>query len=205
MYRVVLFDQRGSGKSTPNAEIRENTTEHILSDIEVLRKHINIPKWHCLFGGSWGSTLGLLYAQAHPELVGSLILQGIFAVRKVDLDWSQKTTGAGPNVFPEMFNDFLSHLPEEDRDDPCPAYYKLLTTGDRETRIAAAASWNRWDMGIGTLITNHERISKLLCDVDWSLAHATLECHYFVHGAWLEDNQILKKNNLEKIRHIPGN
>lgn len=205
IYRVILFDQRGSGKSRPTAEIRENTTEHILSDIEVLRKHIGVGKWHCVFGGSWGSTLGLLYAQAHPDLVGSLVLQGIFTVSKEDLDWSQRS-GAAASIFPELFRDFLNHLPEEDRNNPYASYYKLLTgdDSDRQARVAAARAWNTWDMSIGTVVTKPERVKKLLEDDNWSLSHATLECHYFVHGAWLEDGKVLKKENLDRIRHIPG-
>jgi proline iminopeptidase len=200
VYRVVLFDQRGAGRSTPNAEIRENTTQHILDDIEGLRKHLDIPKWHCVFGGSWGSTLALLYAQEHPELVGSLIIRGIFTVRKEELDWSRN--GAA-QLFPDFFQEFVNYLPEEDRKDPIAGYYKLLTSPDIETRIAAAKTWNTWDMSIGSLLPNVEGLSKI-SDDRWSLAHAVLEAHYFVHGAWLEEGQILKKNNIDKIRHIPS-
>ena len=200
VYRVVLFDQRGAGRSTPNAEIRENTTQHILDDIEVLRKHVGIPKWHTVFGGSWGSTLALLYAQAHPELVGSLTLRGIFTVRKLELDWS-RGTGAG-RIFPDLFDNFINYL-EAGREDPFPAYYRLLTSEDRATRVAAARSWNTWDMSIGSIVPDPESLAKINDD-NWSLAHAVLECHYFLHGAWLEDGQILKKSNIDKIRHIPG-
>lgn len=201
MYRVVLFDQRGAGKSTPNAELRENTTEAILSDIEVLRKHIGISKWHSVFGGSWGSTLSLLYAQEHPELVGSLIVQGIFTVRKEELDWSRRAGAA--RIFPDLFDNFIDHLPEEDRDTPYTGYYKLLTASDRETRIAAAKSWNTWDMSIGTIKVNYNNLENINDD-NWSLSHALLECHYFINGAWLEDGHILKQSNLDKIRHIPS-
>jgi proline iminopeptidase len=200
VYRVVLFDQRGAGRSTPNAEIRENTTQHILDDIEVLRKHVGIPKWHTVFGGSWGSTLALLYAQAHPELVGSLTLRGIFTVRKLELDWS-RGTGAG-RIFPDLFDNFINYL-EAGREDPFLAYYRLLTSEDRATRVAAARSWNTWDMSIGSIVPDPESLAKINDD-NWSLAHAVLECHYFLHGAWLEDGQILKKSNIDKIRHIPG-
>jgi proline iminopeptidase len=201
VYRVVLFDQRGAGKSTPNAELRENTTEFILSDIEVLRKHVGIPKWHSVFGGSWGSTLSLLYAQEHPELVSSLIVQGIFTVRKEELDWSRRAGAA--RIFPDLFDKFIDHLPEEDRDTPYTGYYKLLTASDRETQIAAARSWNTWDMSIGTIEVNQASLENINDD-NWSLSHALLECHYFINGAWLEDGHILKKSNLDKIRHIPS-
>ncbi|KIM99582.1 hypothetical protein OIDMADRAFT_165669 [Oidiodendron maius Zn] len=201
VYRTVLFDQRGSGKSTPNAEIRENTTRHLVDDIEKLRNHCGIPKWHCVFGGSWGTTLGLVYAQTHPELVASLILRGIFTVRKEELLWSRGTGAA--RIFPDLFEDFITYLPQEDRDDAFQGYYKLLTSENRETKLAAARSWNTWDMSIGSLQPNpaiHDKIK----DDNWSLAHALLECHYFAHGAWLEEGQILKKNNLDRIRHIPA-
>lgn len=200
VYRVVLFDQRGAGRSTPNAETRENTTQDILDDIEGLRKHLDVTKWHCVFGGSWGSTLALLYAQEHPELVGSLIIRGIFTARQEELDWSR--SGAA-RLFPDLFREFVNYLPEEDRKDPIAGYYKLLMSPDREMRIAAAKSWNTWDMSIGSLLPNVEGLSKINDD-KWSLAHAVLEAHYFVHGAWLEDGQILKENNINKIRHIPS-
>ncbi|KAF4636689.1 hypothetical protein G7Y89_g1378 [Cudoniella acicularis] len=181
MYRVVLFDQRGAGKSTPNAEIRDNTTQHILDDIEVLRKQLGIAKWHTVFGGSWGSTLALLYAQE-------------------ELDWSRRSGAA--RIFPDFFDKFINYLPEEDRENPYPAYYKLLTSEDREIRLAAARRWNTWDISIGSLLPNVALLEKIKDD-NWSLAHAVLECHYFVHGAWLEEGQILKKSNIDRIRHIP--
>ncbi|KAK2807595.1 hypothetical protein FQN51_000028 [Onygenales sp. PD_10] len=205
VYRVVLLDQRGAGKSTPNSETRENTTAHILSDIEVLRTHIGVSKWHALFGGSWGSTLALLYAQAHPDLVGSLIIQGIFTVRQEELDWEWRSTGAVARMFPESYRDFITHLPEGERQDPYPAYYRLLTTGERESRVAAARVWNEFDISIGSIVPNRQNLENMRADDDASLAHAVLECHYFIHGAWLEEGQILKKCNLDRIRHIPGN
>lgn len=201
VYKVVLFDQRGAGKSTPNAEILENTTQHLVDDIETLRKHIDIPKWHSVFGGSWGSTLALLYAQAYPDLVGSLILQGIFTGREEELICSRGIGAA--LIFPDLFDDFLSYLPEEGRGDITSAYYKLLMSPDREIRLAAARAWNTWDMSIGSILPDPDSLEKINDD-NWSLAHAVLECHYFLHGAWLEDGQIMKKINLDKIRHIPS-
>lgn len=201
VYRVVLFDQRGAGKSTPHADIRENTTHHLVADIQILRMHIGIPKWHCVFGGSWGSTLALVYAQAYPDLVGSLILRGIFTGRKEELQWS-RGTGAS-RIYPDVFENFITFLPEGDRDNIPAEYYKLLKSDDRETRLAAARSWNTWDMSIGSLKINPQSLEKIKDD-KWSLAHAILECHYFVHGAWLEEGQILKQSNLDRIRHIPS-
>jgi proline iminopeptidase len=200
IYRVVLFDQRGAGKSTPNAELRENTTQHLVEDIETLRKRFGISKWHIVFGGSWGSTLALVYAQTHPDLVGSLILRGIFMVRKEELEWG--TSSGACWSYPDAFEKFATYLPEEDRADTFAGYYKLLTSENRETRLAAARAWNSWEMSLSELHPSAASFEKL--DDNWSLAHAILECHYFVNGAWLEEGQILKKSNLDKIRHIPG-
>lgn len=202
IYRVVLFDQRGAGKSTPAAEIRENTSQHLVSDIEVLRKHLHITKWHLVFGGSWGSTLSLLYAQAHPEMVGSLILRGIFAARKSELEFSRGPIGAA-NIFPEAYEAFLNYLPEKDQARPNEAYYDLLVSEDYETRLAAAREWNRWDLSIGTLRPEPEGFAQLEDDA-WVLAHARLEAHYFANGVFLEEGQILKEQNLRRISHIPS-
>ncbi|KAK2768105.1 hypothetical protein FQN53_006316 [Emmonsiellopsis sp. PD_33] len=213
--KPVLYLHGGPGGHTSKAntthfnpavyrKIRENTTAHILSDIEVLRTHIGVSKWHALFGGSWGSTLALLYAQAHPDLVGSLIIQGIFTVRREELDWEWRSTGAVARMFPESYRDFITHLPEGERQDPYPAYYRLLTTGERESRVAAARAWNEFDISIGSIVPNQQNLENMRADDDASLAHAVLECHYFIHGAWLEEGQILKKCNLDRIRHIPA-
>lgn len=201
LYQVVLFDQRGAGKSTPNAEILENTTQHLVDDIEALSNHIGILKWHIVFGGSWGSTLALLYAQAYPDRIGSLILQGIFTGREEELVYSRGTGAA--LIFPDLFDDLLSYLPEEDRENVTKAYYKFLTSPDRETRLAAARAWNTWDMSIGSILPDPDILEKINDD-NWSLAHALLECHYFLHRVWLEDGQIMKKINLDKIRQIPS-
>jgi proline iminopeptidase len=201
VYRVVLLDQRGAGKSTPAAELRENTSQHLVSDIEVLRRHLDIPRWHMVFGGSWGSTLALLYAQTHPEAVGSLVLRGIFTVRKSELDWFYKD-GAS-HIFPDFHEAFINYLPEDDRKDPISAYYKLLTSDDYATRLAAAKAWSGYELATSTILINEESLRKVDDDV-WALAHSRIEAHYFKHGAWLEDGQLLKKGNIDKIRHIPG-
>ncbi|KAH8689679.1 proline iminopeptidase [Talaromyces proteolyticus] len=201
IYRVVLFDQRGAGKSTPSAEIKENTTDHLINDIETLRIHLKISKWHLVFGGSWGSALALLYAQNHPEMVGSLILRGILACRKIEREWSRGDSGAA-RIYPEEYHKFLSFLPESERQDPFKGYYKYLLSDDKSTRLAAAKEWNRWDMTIGSLTTDEHTFEKLN-DEKWLLSHALLEAHYFSHAAWLTDEQILFKQNVDKIRHIP--
>lgn len=202
VYRVVLFDQRGAGKSTPTAETHENTSQHLVSDIEVLRKHLKISKWHLVFGGSWGSTLSLLYAQSHPEMVGSLILRGIFTVRKSELEFSRGPIGAA-NIFPEAYEAFVNYLPKKDRARPKEAYHELLNSEDYETRVAAAREWNRWDLSIGTLRPDPGAFAQL-DDEAWVLSHARLESHYFVNGGFIEEGQILQDKNLEKIRHIPS-
>ncbi|KAJ5787192.1 hypothetical protein N7457_002182 [Penicillium paradoxum] len=201
IYRVVLFDQRGAGRSTPTAELRENTSQHLVSDIEVLREHLQIPKWHLVFGGSWGSTLSLLYAQAYPEMVGCMILRGIFTVRKSELEFSRGPIGAA-NIFPEAYEAFVNYLPEKDRARPNEAYHELLLSDDYETRVVAAREWNRWDLSIGTLRPDPGAFAQLEDDA-WVLAHARLESHYFANGGFLEEGQILQEKNLSKIRHIP--
>jgi proline iminopeptidase len=201
IYRVVLVDQRGCGKSTPPSELRENTTQNLVSDIEVLRKHLHIPKWHLVFGGSWGSTLALLYAQTHPEAVGSLILRGIFTVRQVELDWFFK--GGISEFFPQQYDAFMNYLPEDKRDDHVAAYYELMTSEDPATRLSAARAWSLMEMGTSTLLSDEESL-KILEDDTWVMAHSLLEAHYFINRAWLEDGQLLKKENIDRIRHIPS-
>jgi proline iminopeptidase len=173
-----------------------------VSDIEVLRKHLAISKWHIVFGGSWGSTLALVYAQTHPESVGSLVVRGIFTVRRSELEWSRGLFDAA-QIFPEAYEAYENHLPEGDRDKPNEGYYKLLTSDDRAIRVAAAREWNRWVLRIEELRPDPDEV-KLLEDDDSVLSHASIEAHYFMHGAWLEEGQILKKENLDKIRQIPS-
>ncbi|KAJ5809880.1 uncharacterized protein N7503_002098 [Penicillium pulvis] len=201
IYRVILLDQRGTGKSTPQTELRENTTPDLVTDIESLRTHLNIPKWYLLFGGSWGSTLALLYSEAYPDRVGSLLLRGVFTTRDAEVSWSRGVLGAA-NIFPEAWEAFVGFLPAEERGDPVAAYYKRLTGTDERAKAAAAREWNRWDLSIGTLRVEEGAFLNLEDEV-WSLKHALMEAHYAVHHFWLEDGQILRRENLEKIAHIP--
>ena len=202
---MVLFDQRGGGKSTPPAEIHNNTSQHLVADIEALREHLQISKWHLVFGGSWGSTLSLLYSEAHPERVNSLILRGIFTLTKAELEWSFAPHGLGAGrIFPDAYDDFITFLPESDRSDPMNSYYKLLTpNNDTETRLRAAREWNLWELK-GSNLTCTEETLKRVDDCRWSLAHAVIEAHYFTHGAWMEDGQLIRKENVDRIRHIPS-
>ena len=163
-YRVVLFDQRGSGKSEPAAELRENTSQHLVSDIEVLRNHLGIDKW-MVFGGSWGSTLALLYAETHPEAVGSMVLRGVFTVRKEETMFTRGFDGTA-RLYPELWDEFINFLPQEDRGNPYPAYHRLLTSDDYATRLAASKMWNKWELGISKLIPD-ENTFELLEDDTW--------------------------------------
>ncbi|CAI7636977.1 unnamed protein product [Penicillium pancosmium] len=199
--RVILLDQRGTGKSEPTTELIENTTPHLVSDIDALRQHLAISKWHLIFGGSWGTTLALLYAQAYPQFVGSMILRGIFTASRLEVAWSRGPLGAA-NVYPEAWHVFQRYLPEDERHDITAGYYKRLRCDHHPTRLAAAKEWNRWELSIGELKVDEDGFKKL-DDDEWSWAHALLEAHYAVHDFWLEDRQIFKPKNLAKIRHIP--
>ncbi|KAI0404000.1 proline iminopeptidase [Xylaria palmicola] len=201
-YRVVLMDQRGVGESRPKNELRENTTQHLSDDIERLREHLGIARWHMVFGGSWGSTLGLFYAQAHPDRVGSLVLRGVFTARKSEL-----TVGGVPPAalfYPQEWETFLALLDEGERQDPYPAYYARITSSDPDVSVPAAREWNRWDRSAGTLRPDPSALSNI-DDPEWSLTYALFESHYlFQNGAWLEDGQLLFPANMEKIKDIPG-
>lgn len=201
-YRVILLDQRGCGKSRPNASTVNNTTWHLVSDIEALRKHLSIDKWHVVFGGSWGSTLALAYAQTHPQSVGSLILRGIFTVRDLETKWTLGPEGAGI-LFPDHYDEFIRFLPENERSDHIANYHTRLTSDDESISHPAARAWNKYEISISTLYPNTKGLASL-DDPTFLLAHARMEAHYFKNKAWLEDGQLLKKESIDKIRHIPG-
>jgi proline iminopeptidase len=201
-YRVVLLDQRGCGLSRPNACMINNTTWDLVADIEALRKHLSIDKWHVVFGGSWGSTLALAYAQTHPTSVGSLVLRGIFTVRALELKWTMAPGGTSM-LFPDHFEEYVNFLPEEERADFINAYHKRLMSDDESVSHPAARAWNKWEISISTLFPNDKGLVAL-DDPAYLLAHARTESHYFQNRAWLEDGQLLKKENIDKIRHIPG-
>ncbi|KAH8890613.1 proline iminopeptidase, partial [Thozetella sp. PMI_491] len=199
IYRVVLFDQRGAGKSRPRNELRDNTTQHLVEDIERIREHLGIHEWHMVFGGSWGTTLSLAYTQTHPSRVGSLVLRGVLTVRKSELAHSRRAAAA--MFFPDVYEKFLGHLPESEREDPIKAYYSRLTSDNIETATDAAREWNRWAMSIECLVPESFDETE---DPEGSLTHALLEAHYFVNGAWLDEGQLLAPENVEKMKNIRG-
>ena len=197
-YRIVLFDQRGAGRSTPHAELFENTTPHLVADIEKLRQHLGIERWQ-VFGGSWGSTLALAYAQAHPKRVTELVLRGIFMLRRWELEWFyQKGCDA---IFPDAWEQFLAAIPISERGDLMSAYYRRLTAPDKSVQLAAARAWSVWEGSTSFLLTDPAYVA-LTESPDFALAFARIEAHYFVHGGFFErDDQLLA--NVDKIRDIP--
>lgn len=205
VYRVVLLDQRGAGKSRPIAELRENTTQHLISDIEALRTKLAIDKWHIVFGGSWGSTLALAYAQAHPKVCGTLVLRGVFLCMDWEFDWTLRAGGAA-TMFPDHWAEFVNFLPEGKRADPVKAYGEMLfgdMEKDRESILAAARSWNKWELSISFLLLADDAFAKLE-DEEWLLQHSRIEAHYFTNGGFLRDGkEILNKKNIDRIKDIP--
>ncbi len=195
-YRIVLFDQRGTGRSTPRGGLEANTTWHLVGDIERLREHLDIEAWH-IFGGSWGSTLALLYAQAHPERVTALVLRGLFTMTKAELDWFYG--GGAARFFPEEWDDFTAPIPIAERDDLIGAYHRRLTDPDEALQLRFARPWVRWETATASLRPNRAGF----IDGAYARAFARIESHYFVHGGWLkEDGQILR--DMHRIAQIPG-
>jgi proline iminopeptidase len=198
-YRIVLFDQRGCGKSTPFASLEANTTWDLVADMERLRSHLEIDRWQ-VFGGSWGSTLALAYAETHPERVSELVLRGIFLLRDEEIRWFYQEGASW--LFPDAWHDYLTHIPPDERGDLLRAYYTRLTSNDPDVRSAAAKTWSVWEGRTSCLIPNPELIARTAGD-EFSLAFARIECHYFTHGGWLRGERALLAN-VEKIRKIRG-
>jgi proline iminopeptidase len=200
-YRVVLFDQRGSGKSRPYASLTDNTTGDLVRDIELLRRHLSIDRW-LVFGGSWGSTLALAYAEAHPRRVTALVLRGIFLLRKAEIDWFyQDPWGAGA-LYPDRWEEYVSLIPRRERHDMVRAYYRRLTSPDRRIRSRAARAWAIWEAATSYLKGNAGHVSKFR-RAGTSDAIARIECHYFVNRGFLpRDDELLRR--ARRIRGIPG-
>jgi proline iminopeptidase len=199
IYRIVLFDQRGCGKSTPHAELIDNTTWDLVADIERLRGHLAIERWQ-VFGGSWGSTLALAYAQTHPDKVTELVLRGIFMLRRWELEWFyQKGCDA---LYPDAWETYLNAIPEAERGDLMSAYHRRLTSIDPKTRTDAARAWSVWEGATSFLWQDRAYIESSAGD-EFALAFARIECHYFVNGGFFEHaDQLLR--NVDRIRNIPA-
>lgn len=196
VYRIVLFDQRGAGRSRPSGGLEANTTWDLVADIEAIRTHLGIERWQ-VFGGSWGSTLALLYAQAHPERVLGLMLRGIFTMTRAELNWFYG--GGAGRFFPEPWDDFCAPIPPSERGDLIAAYYKRLTSPDEAEQIRFARPWVRWESATASLKPSRAG----LVDGAQARAFARIECHFFAEGGWLSrDDQILTE--LGRIAHIPA-
>ncbi len=197
-YRIVLFDQRGCKRSKPYASLQDNTTWDLVDDIEKIREHLGIDSWQ-VFGGSWGSTLSLSYAQRHPGRVTELVLRGIFMLRRKELLWFYQE-GAS-NIFPDAWEKFLAPIPEVERGDLMSAYYRRLTSDDEQTRVEAARAWSIWEGTTSLLYQDDDKIAETGAD-DFAVAFARIESHYFVHGGFFEaEDQLLE--GVDRIRHIP--
>jgi proline iminopeptidase len=196
-YRIVIFDQRGAGRSTPLGELRNNTTPHLIADIERLRTHLGIENW-LVFGGSWGSTLALAYGEAHPERCTGFILRGIFLCRRSEIDWFLYGLRT---LFPEAWREFSGLIPENERGDLLAAYYRRLTDPDPAIHIPAARAWSVYEGMCSTLLPSPETVAYFASD-GVALGLARIEAHYFSHNIFLPENSLLE--NIGRLRHIPA-
>ncbi len=198
-YRIVLFDQRGCGRSRPHAALEDNTTWHLVDDIERLRDHLDIRRWQ-VFGGSWGSTLALAYAETHPDRVTELVLRGIFMLRRHELLWFYQEGCS--YLWPDAWESFIAPIPEVERGDMLSAYYRRLTSQDRDVRVEAAKAWSVWEASTSMLRQDPGHIEQFGED-EFALAFARIESHYFVHGGFFRrEGQLL--DDVDRIRHIPA-
>ena len=198
-YRIILFDQRGCGRSTPHAELQDNSTWALVDDMERLRAHLGVERWQ-LLGGSWGSTLSLAYAQTHPDRIAELILRGIFTLRRRELEWFYQEGCSW--IFPEAFEDYLRPIPEEERGDMIAAYYRRLTDPDRAVQLEAARAWSVWEGTTLSLLQDPARVAKFAAD-EYARAFARIECHYFINGGFFErDDQLIA--DAGKLAGLPG-
>jgi proline iminopeptidase len=198
-YRIVLFDQRGSGRSTPHADLVDNTTWDLVADIERLREHLGIERWQ-VFGGSWGSTLALAYAESHPRRVTELVLRGIFMLRRWELEWFYQQ-GAN-RLFPDAWEQYLEAIPEVERGDLISAYNRRLTSPDEATRLSAARAWSVWEASTSLLLQDEAFIEGHR-DPHFALSFARIESHYFVHGGFFDvEDQLLR--DAHRLHGIPG-
>ena len=200
-YRIVLFDQRGCGKSRPHASLVDNTTWDLVADIERLREHLQIRRWQ-VFGGSWGSTLALAYAQTHPRRVTELVLRGIFLLRRSELEWFYQDELGAASLFPDLWEKYVAQIPPRERGNMMRAYYRRLTSKSAKVRERAAYAWSIWE-GATSYLRSKERDLAQFSDPRIAAAFARIECHYFVNRGFMQrDDQLLR--GVRKIRHIPG-
>jgi proline iminopeptidase len=197
-YRIILFDQRGCGKSKPHASLENNTTSDLIDDLEKIRQHLGVDKW-VVFGGSWGSTLALVYAESHPQNVLGLILRGIFLSRDEDIRWLFQ--GGAARIFPEAWQHYLEPIPENERDDMIGAYHQRLTSENEIVRMGAAKAWSIWEGSAATLLPD-KSIIDYFSDPHIALSIARIECHYFINNSFLSPGQIL--DNVKNLEDIPG-
>ena len=197
-YDILLFDQRGCGRSTPYASLEANTTWHLVADIERLREAAGVERW-MVFGGSWGSTLGLAYAQAHPDRVTELVLRGIFTFRQTELDWLYRY-GAS-EIFPDKWEEFLAPIPKEERGDLVSAYRRRLSGENPAAQLRAAKAWSKWEAETVTLLPNPDVIEEFTGD-EFAVAIARIENHYMANKGWLKEGQLLREAG--RLRDIPG-
>ena len=197
-YDAVLFDQRGCGRSTPHANLDANTTWHLVEDIERLREKFGIDQW-LVFGGSWGSTLALAYAQTHPERVSEMVLRGIYTLTQAELDWYYQFGVS--EMHPEKWQHFIAPIPEAERDNMMLAYHKRLTGSDEAEKLACAKAWSQWEGGTSTLLPNPDMVEDFGGD-QFALAFARIENHFFINAGWLEPNQL--QRDVHKLHGIPA-
>jgi proline iminopeptidase len=198
VYRIVLFDQRGAGRSTPHASLQDNTTQHLVADMEQIRAHLKIDRW-MLFGGSWGSTLALVYAETHPQRVSALVLRGIFLCRPWEIHWFYQN--GAHRLFPDHWQEFIAPIPEPERHDLLHAHHRRLTGDDEVARMASAKAWSLWEGRTATLVPN-QHVIDFFGSPHVALSLARIEAHYFVHDSFLAPEQIIKQ--AYRLNGIPG-
>ena len=202
-FRIILFDQRGAGKSLPHASLKDNTTPHLVADMDKLRRHLKIDKWH-VSGGSWGSTLALAYADEYPEQVLSLTLYGIFLCRPQELQDLYYDGGLASRIFPDVFDEYLEILPPEKQADPIQGYYDIFTGHDKELRQKAVTLWTRLEKRVSALIVPDEKLNEEMSDHNFVLAHSLLENHYFLNNGFMDGDNLLQ-GLPDKLADIPVN
>jgi proline iminopeptidase len=200
-YRIILFEQRGAGRSIPHASLDDNTTWHLVQDIEQIREHFGVEQW-LVFGGSWGSTLALAYAESHPQRVRGLVLRGIFLCRPKEIRWFYEESHGASAIFPDNWEPYFSLIPEAERGDMIRAYYRRLTSEDESVRLEAAKAWAKWEASALRLLPDQSLIDEFT-EPDKAIAIARIECHYFVNNCFFDTENYLLEH-VDRIRDIPA-